>query len=159
MKITFIGGGNMATALIGGLIAQGRRAADLHVGEISAPARARLKECFGVDGDETVGEPAAACDCVVLAVKPQKLREAAAALAPRLNRQVVLSIAAGVRIGDISRWLGGYSRIARAMPNTPALINAGISGLYAGPALAAGERETAAGVLSAVGQVVWVERE
>jgi pyrroline-5-carboxylate reductase len=95
----------------------------------------------------------------VLAVKPQQLREAAQALRPLLGRQLVITIAAGVRIRDLSRWLGGYPRIVRVMPNTPALAGAGISGLYAGGAVSAAGRAAAQRILGAVGATLWVGAE
>ncbi|MCC7487646.1 MAG: pyrroline-5-carboxylate reductase [Burkholderiales bacterium] len=159
MHITFIGGGNMASAMIGGLLAQGWGAADLCVVEIAAPARERLGREFGVRALPALDTAAAAADCIVLAVKPQQLREAARALAPGLVAQLVVSIAAGIRSTDLSRWLGGYRRVVRVMPNTPALVRAGISGLYAPPEVGAGDRARAEGVLAAVGATVWVERE
>ncbi|MDP2253962.1 MAG: pyrroline-5-carboxylate reductase, partial [Thiobacillus sp.] len=96
---------------------------------------------------------------IVLAVKPQSLPEVAAALAPRLAGHLVVSIAAGVRVADLARWLGGHTRIVRAMPNTPALVQAGIAGLFAPPAVSQDARSQAEAVLRAVGGVVWVEDE
>ena len=97
---------------------------------------------------------------VVLAVKPQQMRAAATALAAQLDAApVVLTIAAGIRIADLSRWLGGHARIVRAMPNTPALIGKGISGLYATAAVDAAGRDAAMAVLQAAGEVLWVDAE
>ncbi|MBL8453746.1 MAG: NAD(P)-binding domain-containing protein, partial [Zoogloea sp.] len=131
MKITFLGGGNMAAALIGGLLKQGFKAEDLQAVELSAEGRSKLAGNFGVRAVENLDEQALACDVLVLAVKPQQLRDAVAPVAGRLTRQVVVSIAAGLRLVDIGRWLGGYGNLVRAMPNTPALIGAGITGLFA----------------------------
>jgi pyrroline-5-carboxylate reductase len=159
MKITFIGGGNMAAAIIGGLIRRRWPRSTIQVVEVAQPARARLARAFKVKVRPAPDAGAAASDCIVLAVKPQQLREAARALAPLLARQLVITIAAGVRVKDLSRWLGGYPRIVRVMPNTPALVLAGISGLYAGRAVNAAERAAAQRILGAVGATLWFERE
>ncbi|MBS0325673.1 MAG: pyrroline-5-carboxylate reductase [Proteobacteria bacterium] len=134
--ITFIGGGNMASAIAGGLIAKGAPAASVRVIEPSAAQRTRLASLH--PDIELHAEPAAAAfagaGAAVFAVKPQQMREAATAAAALIAEvPVVLTIAAGVRCTDLARWLGGYARIARAMPNTPALIGAGISAYYATP--------------------------
>lgn len=157
-KLTFIGGGNMATAIIAGLIADGLPANEIEVVEPAADARLRLAERFGV-GVHANLDAAALFPLVVLAVKPQQLPEVARALAPRLRQQLVLSIAAGVRVADLSRWLGGYTRLVRSMPNTPAMVRAGMSGLYAAPTVGDEDRSRAEAVLRAVGSVVWLAEE
>lgn len=164
MRITFIGGGNMATALIGGMLARGRAASDFHVVEPAADQRARLAARFpGVVASPAT--TAAALDgaaVVVLAVKPQQMRDAAHDLAPHLSRSappVVLSIAAGIRLADLERWLGGASRLVRAMPNTPALIGKGISGAFAAPGVDEAGRALAAAVLEGGGELLWVAGE
>ncbi|KAB2325545.1 pyrroline-5-carboxylate reductase [Betaproteobacteria bacterium SCN1] len=157
-KVSFIGGGNMAAAIIGGLVASGADPAGIEVVEINADARAALAARFGVVTHADLSQ-ARLHGLVVLAIKPQSLPEVAAALSTRMAGQLVLSIAAGVRVADLSRWLGGHDRIVRAMPNTPALVRAGISGLYAAPGLTAEARSDAEAVLRAVGGVVWVEAE
>lgn len=159
MKVTFLGGGNMAGAMIGGLLAKGHAARDLAAVEISGEARERLAVRFGVPVYESAGPEALACDLLVLAVKPQDMRAALEPLRGRLGRQLVVSIAAGLRLGDISRWLGGHARLVRAMPNTPALIGAGIAGLYAPPSVDAEGCAHAEAVLGAVGATVWVKDE
>ena len=159
MNITFIGGGNMASAIIGGLIRKRWPRRSLQVVEIAPSARAQLARAHKVKVRAALDAGAAGSDCIVLAVKPQQLREAARALGPRLTRQLVITIAAGVRIEDLSRWLGGYPRIVRVMPNTPALAAAGISGLYAGRAVNSTGRAAAQRILGAVGATLWVERE
>lgn len=160
VKTVFIGGGNMGRALVGGLLAQGHKAGDLTVVELDAAARARLHGEFGVSATETLAAgTAAGADVIVLAVKPQGLRSAAAVLAPVLAAQLIVSIAAGIRIADLSRWLGGYARIVRAMPNTPALLRLGIAGLFADAAVTPAERERAEAILGAVGQTLWCDRE
>jgi pyrroline-5-carboxylate reductase len=159
MRITFLGGGNMAAALIGGLIRRGRAAGELRVVEISAQARARLEDEFGVRCGESMDAESLACELIVLAVKPQQMRAACAPLAGALSSQLVVSIAAGLRLADLARWLGGYRRIVRTMPNTPALIGAGITGLCAAPEVSAEERARAEEILAAVGEVLWIEDE
>jgi len=162
MTITFVGGGNMAAALIGGMVARGRAAADFHVVEPVASQRERLAGKFaGVGLFEAAGAAAVAgAQVVVLAVKPQHMREAAAALAPHVRAvPAVLSIAAGIRLADLSRWLGGYTRLVRAMPNTPALVGRGISAAYASPDVDAAGRSAASAILEAGGEVIFVPRE
>jgi pyrroline-5-carboxylate reductase len=159
MKITFLGGGNMAAALIGGLVKQGFKAADLQAVELSAEGRSKLESQFGVRAAESLDDQALACDVLVLAVKPQQLKAAVAPLAGRLTTQVVVSIAAGLRLVDIGRWLGDYHTLVRAMPNTPALIGAGITGLFANASVSAAGRAAAEQVLAAVGSTVWVADE
>jgi pyrroline-5-carboxylate reductase len=159
LNVTFIGGGNMATALIGGLVARGIVASGIKVVEVLHEARARHAERFGVTCFETPAEAVPHGVAVVLAVKPQQMRAACLALKPHLRDEVVLSIAAGTRLADVGRWLGGKTRLARCMPNTPALIGAGISAVYARPEVAPGEREIVQAILAAAGKVVWVDDE
>jgi pyrroline-5-carboxylate reductase len=164
MTTTFIGGGNMATALIGGMLARGATAAGFRVVEPSADARRRLGDQYaGVRVfAECTAEAVAGTDLVVLAVKPQQMREAAKALAPTLPQvpgPVVLSIAAGIRLVDLQRWLNAYARLVRAMPNTPALIGKGISGAFAAPAVDAEGRSLVSSVLAAAGEQIWVDDE
>ena len=158
-KLTFIGGGNMASALIGGMLRQGASASNISVVEPFEAARARLTSEFGVTAVAAPGAEVAASDLIVMAVKPQNMREAAAALAPHLKNQLVLSIAAGTRITDLSRWLGGHTAIVRTMPNTPALIGMGITGMFAASGVSAAQRAAAESVMRAVGDLVWVENE
>ena len=159
MNITFIGGGNMAGAIIGGLLGKGYAAGALRAVEIAPAARARLEQQFGVRTYAEVCPAAGDSDCIVIAVKPQQVREVAIALRPLLKAQLVISIAAGIRATDLSRWLGGYQRIARTMPNTPALIGAGCSGLYALPGVGSADKSRVDAVLGAVGTTLWFERE
>ncbi len=159
MNITFIGGGNMAAALIGGLIAQGHAASGMRVIEIQAAARAQLSARFGISCAHSVAAAAPLGEVVVLAVKPQQVRAAAVALQPRLTHELVITIAAGIRLTDLSRWLGGHAILVRCMPNTPALIGAGISGLYASTAVGAAQRALADSILGAVGATLWVPQE
>ena len=159
MNITFVGGGNMAAALIGGLIGKGHAPAGIRVVELQAEARARLVAQFGVTCIGTVEAADSLGEAVVLAVKPQQMRAAAQALKARLTRELVITIAAGIRLVDLSRWLGGYATLVRCMPNTPALIGAGISGLYASAAVGAAQRAQAESILGAVGATLWVAQE
>jgi pyrroline-5-carboxylate reductase len=159
MKITFLGGGNMANALIGGLLKTGFDAGDIAVIELSAEGRGRLEQTYGVRCFPAPEAAALACDAVLLAVKPQQMREACAPLAPYLQWQVVISIAAGLRLADLQRWLGGHGRLVRTMPNTPALIGAGVTGLFALPGVSADEKAGAERILQAVGSTLWIEDE
>ncbi|OHC62388.1 MAG: pyrroline-5-carboxylate reductase [Rhodocyclales bacterium RIFCSPLOWO2_02_FULL_63_24] len=159
MKITFIGGGNMAVALIGGLRKQGFSAAGIQVVEPFEAARERLTDAFGVRCAAAVDAAALNCEVLVLAVKPQQLKEAVAPFRGKLGNQLVISIAAGLRMTDISRWLGNYDKLVRTMPNTPALIGAGITGLCADPTVDLEGRTTAEKILKAVGSTVWIENE
>jgi pyrroline-5-carboxylate reductase len=159
MKLGFLGGGNMAAALIGGLLSKGFRGEDMVVVELDPARRTWLKENFPVHVLEHDGPLIEQADVLVLAVKPQQLRAALATLPAPYPGQLILSIAAGVRAGDISRWLGGHPAVVRAMPNTPALVGAGITGLYALPGVIPAQREQASRVMEAVGSVVWVQDE
>jgi pyrroline-5-carboxylate reductase len=159
VNITFIGGGNMARAIIGGLLSKGYTADAISVVEVIPEARERLQRelrvgCFG-----SPGEAAPLGELLVMAVKPQQMRAAAAQVAPHLSGQLVVSIAAGTRLTDLSRWLGGHRLLVRCMPNTPALIGAGVTAVYAAPEVSQAQRASAAQVLEAVGMVLWVENE
>ncbi len=157
-KVSFIGGGNMAAAIIGGLVASGTQPTDIEVVEINADARAQLAARHGVVTHADLSQ-ARLHALVVLAVKPQTLPGVAAALASRLAGHLVISIVAGVRVADLARWLGGHRRIVRTMPNTPAMVGAGITALYAGPRVDAAGRSRAEAILRAVGTAVWVPEE
>jgi pyrroline-5-carboxylate reductase len=163
MKITFLGGGNMANALIGGLRKQGFSAAGIQVVEPLADNRERLTQTFGVRCCAALDAAALNCEALVIAVKPQQTREALAplnaALQGHLKNQLVISIAAGLRLADIARWLGGYRRLVRSMPNTPALIGAGVTGLFADPSVDREGREAAEKILRAVGSTLWLTDE
>ncbi len=158
MNICFIGGGNMAKALIGGLIKRGYAPSKIRVVEIDEQRCVELHEEFAVRAMTDMSEAVARSEIVVLAVKPQQLREVCAQMTPLLNAPLVISIAAGIRAQDISRWLGTQN-IVRCMPNTPALIRHGVTGLYAMPAVQEVERERAEAILEAVGSTLWVAEE
>lgn len=157
--VAFVGGGNMAAAMIGGLVEAGTPPAAIRVLEILAPARAALQSRFGVLASDDAAAVLAGADVVVLAIKPQQMAATCAALAALLQPALLISIAAGIRTADLSRWLGGHTRLVRCMPNTPALVRAGITGLFALPGVDAAGRLQAETLLRAVGEVVWVEEE
>jgi pyrroline-5-carboxylate reductase len=160
MKITFIGGGNMASALISGLAGKLTDGANISVVDPNADALDRLRSNFGVGAFHQVEAAAVASDVWILAVKPDAMREVATVLQPHLGQKpLVMSIAAGIRGADLSRWLGGYGAIVRAMPNTPALIKQGITGLVALAGVSDTQRTAADAVLRAVGQTVWLTDE
>lgn len=159
MKIAFVGGGNMASALIGGLLAQGAGRGAIRVVEPVAAARRRLAARLRLRASAAIDARTLEADTIVLAVKPQDMRAAVAPLAGKLRGKLVVSVAAGIRLQDLSRWLGGHARLVRCMPNTPALIGAGIAGLYAPPGASAADKRRAERILGAVGEVVWVKDE
>jgi len=159
-QIAFLGGGHMARALIGGLIARGVDPANLHVGEPQSAARGALADLrvhATPDNAAAVGGAAV----VVIAVKPQDVQSVVVPLRSVLEerRPVVLSIAAGIRVADLTRWCGAGVPVARAMPNRPALVGAGAAALYAPPGVNREQRALAARIIDAVGMSVWVERE
>jgi pyrroline-5-carboxylate reductase len=159
LKIAFIGGGNMAQALIGGLAGRLTAATHIHVVDVMPATLTLVSERFGVTTAQAPTDVLAACDVIVLAVKPQQLREVVSTIKPFLTSQLVLSIAAGIRAADISRWLGGHQAIVRTMPNTPALIGQGITGAYAMSGVTELQKESADALLRAVGETVWVTDE
>ncbi len=161
MKITFIGGGNMAAALIGGMLSRDFSAGSIEVVELLADTRDRLVATYGVKATAEAAASVPGSDVVVLAVKPQQLAAVARTLGPVIGSALVISIAAGIRLEDIRRWLGASPSLAlvRAMPNTPALIGMGITGLHAGAEVDPEGRALAERILSAAGKVTWVERE
>jgi pyrroline-5-carboxylate reductase len=156
VKISFIGGGNMAKALIGGIIHQ---TSDIHVVDVNPASLNQLNEQFGVKTSNQIDAQIEKSDVVLLSVKPQQLREVAEKLVPHLNRQLVISVAAGIRVTDLSRWLNNYTQIVRTMPNMPALINQGITGMYAMPAVGEEGRSIANDIMRAVGETVWLNDE
>jgi len=158
VRIAFLGGGNMANALVGGLIARGFDRGSLSVIEVSPAARERIA-AHGVRVSTAPDAGLGEADTLVIAVKPQDLRAALASMASRVTEKLVVSIAAGIRLEALSRWLGGHRRLVRCMPNTPALVGAGITGLYAGAEVAQEERHKAETILRAVGEVVWLPEE
>jgi pyrroline-5-carboxylate reductase len=162
MKIAFIGGGNMASALIAGLANKLTAGANIHVADPNAEALERLTQQFGVTTAAAADSAVSAADVIVLAVKPQSMRDVAAQLAPLISpakQPLIVSIAAGIRGADLSRWLGGYGAIVRCMPNTPALIGMGITGMAATAGVSAEQKKAADDILRAVGPTVWLDDE
>lgn len=165
VKVTFIGGGNMARALIGGLLGGPvSRLSDhvqhhIHVVDTNPACLVQLKEQFGVTTSTQIDAQVAASDVVLLCVKPQQIHEVAQKLVPHLSRQLIISIAAGIRIVDLSRWMNNYTAIVRTMPNMPALINLGITGMCSTTDVSAEQRAIANDILCAVGKTVWLANE
>ena len=159
--IAFIGAGHMARSLVGGLVARGMPAAAIHVAEPVAELRDAMQRAFGVAVFAEGADAVAGAATWVLAVKPQVLRSVCAALAPvaQASRPLVVSVAAGITAAQLERWLGGDVAVVRCMPNTPALLGAGVTGLYANPRVAADGRQRAQALLAAVGTTVWLDDE
>ncbi len=159
-NIAFIGCGNIGRCLLGGLLKDGYPATQLRAADADALQRDRLSSETGVRASADNLEAVCDADIVVLAVKPQQMRAAARPLAAALaaRRPLIVSVAAGIRIVDLRRWIGELP-IVRAMPNTPALLGCGAAGLYAGGEVSNEQREQAEGILRAVGLTVWVESE
>ena len=159
--IAFIGGGNMARSLIGARLREGADPRTIRVAEPNADLRGRLAADFGVTVFERGVDAADGAGIVVLAVKPQVLREVCRELAPTVQaiRPLVISIAAGIRIAQIEDWLGGGLAIVRTMPNTPALIGAGATGLHANAATGEQARSAAEAVLASAGATAWIADE
>jgi pyrroline-5-carboxylate reductase len=159
--IAFIGGGNMARSLIGGLVAQGRDPATIHVAEPMPALRDALAADFGVAVFEDGAQAVEGASAWVLATKPQVLRAACEALAPQAQaaRPLVVSIAAGITAAQLERWLGGNIAVVRTMPNTPALLGAGVTGLFASQCVDTAGRAFADTLLSAAGKTVWLVDE
>ena len=160
-RIAFIGGGNMARSLIGGLIADGIEPGLLSASDPDADQRAALSEKFGIETYADNCDAARGADTIVIAVKPQVLHAVASELATlrSVDQAVVISIAAGIRESDLQSWLGGRHPIVRAMPNTPALLGCGVSALYANTYVDAAQREMAESILRAVGAAIWLDDE
>ena len=156
--IAFIGGGNMASAIIGGLIRQGMAPDQIEVIEPWQDARAALQSQYGITAQALPGAQLARAGLVVWAVKPQTFKDAAAQVRPFTPSAVHLSVAAGIRSSSLAQWLGS-ERIVRAMPNTPALIGQGMTALYARPGISTAQRQQVEQVLAPTGQLLWVEDE
>jgi len=157
-RIAFIGGGNMASAIIGGLIKQGRPATAFEVVEPYAEARLALKDKFGIVAHAQAGDTLQGVGLVVWATKPQTFREATLPVRAHVAGALHLSVAAGIPSSSIARWLGS-ERIVRSMPNTPALVGLGMTGLYARSGVTAQDRALIESVTATMGESLWVERE
>ncbi|CAG7599979.1 pyrroline-5-carboxylate reductase [Candidatus Vallotia tarda] len=159
MKIIFIGAGNIASALIGGLLRQGISSDDLHAIDPSAGARKRLNKRYPIETSKAASSIVENYDALILAVKPQVMKKAIEPLAPWLSTQLIISVAAGIRLADISRWLNGYSHVVRAMPNIPALVGVGATGLVSLHSADDADQALAERVLRVVGEIIWCEDE
>jgi pyrroline-5-carboxylate reductase len=157
-KLGFIGGGNMASAIMGGLLRQGLLPEQLVVVEPFEGQRQQLLAQFGVQALAEAGPALQDCQLVVWAVKPQLFKEAATPVRPHVTQALHLSVAAGIRTDSMVNWLG-CERLVRAMPNTPALVGKGMTGLFARETVSANERHTIEQLLSSTGQCLWVPRE
>lgn len=159
-RIVFIGGGNMARSLIGGMIERGVSPTQIHVAEPFAAARESLSREFGVVTGTDNGAAAEQADVVLLAVKPQVMRAVCEEISDRLPAAAVcISIAAGLTSAQLDRWLGGGRAVVRAMPNTPALLGAGATGVFANAATSDAQRASAERLLAAVGISVRIDDE
>lgn len=161
LELTVLGAGNMGRALIGGLLRHGMRPEQIAVGESQEAARTALSHELGITATADNRAAVRKADLVVLAVKPQDARSVLAPLAEELRqrRPVVLSVAAGIRVQALQSWCGADVPVIRAMPNRPALVGAGATGLYAPAEVDASRREVAAQIMQSVGEVVWVATE
>jgi len=160
-RVAFIGGGNMGRAIVGGLISRGHAPGAITVAEPLEAPRTALALDFGVNVTEDNAAAVAVADVVVLAVKPQQMKAVVQPLAAILadRRPVLLSIAAGITTQSLGRWIGAEIPVVRAMPNTPALVGRGATGLFATAAATAADRALVESLLAATGLVAWVEQE
>ncbi|MEZ7859312.1 MAG: pyrroline-5-carboxylate reductase [Parasphingorhabdus sp.] len=159
-SIAFIGGGNMASCIIGGMIANGFSAQDIIVSEPGEQSRLRLEDTYGLTTLTDNQAAAKQADLIVLAVKPQIMRSVAIDLAPALGaNSVVVSIAAGIPLRALQTWLGAYTAIVRAMPNTPAMLLEGATGLFANQHVDPTKRDLVTTIFQAIGYACWVETE
>lgn len=157
LHITFIGGGNMATAMLSGLKINGFAMQHICVVEPNAEKRAQLAAQFSVQVSDNINVDQS--NIIILAIKPQQLKDVCANLNTALSQQLIISIAAGIRTKDISRWLNGYTQIVRVMPNTPAQIQAGVSALYARDEVTQSQRDATMQILKAIGKTLWLKDE
>jgi len=156
--IAFIGGGNMASAIIGGLIRQGHPVDQIEVVEPYEPTRAALLQNYGLTAQPESGAALQRASIVVWAVKPQTFKDAAAQARAHTENALHVSVAAGIRSDSIAQWLA-TERIVRTMPNTPALVGKGMSALYARPAVQANERAQVEAIMACTGEFLWVNDE
>lgn len=160
-NITFVGAGNMATSLIAGLISDGFSASHISVCDINEKKLVLLASRYSVNTNIDSSQLIKKSDVVVLAVKPQSMRAVCESLAEavQMTLPLLISVAAGIRVADLNRWLGGGVPIVRAMPNTPALVQTGATGLFANIAVSEAQRGLAENIMRAVGLTIWVEEE
>ncbi len=161
LNISFIGAGNMASSLIGGLLADGKTPANIHIADTNPEQLDRLQQHFAVTICQSNNAATEAADILVLAVKPQGLKQVAEEIRDSVQskKPLVISIAAGIQEKDINRWFGNDVAIVRTMPNTPSLIQTGATGLYANDKVTDEQRNIAETIMRAVGLAVWVENE
>ncbi len=159
--IGFIGGGNMASSLIGGLVSNGYPADKITVSDLDAQKLTYLSDTFGVNNTQDSSALALDVDILVLAVKPQHMQSVAESVSESSQKKkpVVVSIAAGIRVEAMERWLGGKVPIVRCMPNTPALVKTGATGLYANEFVSDDQKDQVESLLRAVGVTVWLSTE
>ncbi len=160
-SITLIGGGNMGRSLAGGLIRAGWPVAQVQIVDSDADQREKIKRDLGIAATADGPGAVAVADAVVLAVKPQCMADTIRALAEalRVRRPLIISVAAGIPLQSIHNWIGARLPLVRAMPNTPALIGAGATGMCCGADVTPGQKQLAERILGAVGVVQWVEKE
>jgi pyrroline-5-carboxylate reductase len=156
--IAFIGGGNMASAIIGGLLRQGTKAEQIQVVEPHAPSRDKLRTDFGITAQAQASDALTSARLLVWAVKPQVFRDAAQPVKAYTAKALHLSVAAGIRTDSMAQWLG-TERIVRAMPNTPALVGKGMTGLYARAGAGPEDQAYAERVIATTGQFIWLKEE
>ena len=159
MRIAFIGAGNMASSLIGGLLAKGLDAAQIRASDPGAETRAKVAAEHGIELFADNAQAIQDADVIVIAVKPQAMKAVCQDLRPHLQpHQLLVSIAAGITCASLLNWLGSQP-LVRCMPNTPALLGAGVTGLYAGEGVDASQRSRADELLSSAGATVWIDAE
>ncbi len=160
-RIAFIGAGNMAASLVGGMLARGFSAAQITLADVDAERLGMLAAQYGVRVTASNTEAARDADVILFAVKPQQMAEVAAAIAPivQARKPLVVSIAAGTTIAQLQGWLGADAAVVRCMPNTPALVQSGATGLYASTQVSAARRLLAQAMLDAVGIALWLDSE
>ena len=159
-NIAFIGGGNMASCIIGGMLANGFTAQQVRVSDPGEQARDNIQATHGIVATGDNHSAVADADIVILAVKPQVMGPVVSDLASSLNSScAVVSIAAGIQIADLQNWLGDSQAIVRAMPNTPAMVRQGATGLFANPLITSQHKESIQAIFNAVGIACWVDQE
>ncbi|WP_044411124.1 pyrroline-5-carboxylate reductase [Thiomicrospira microaerophila] len=160
-NICFIGAGNMSRSLIGGLIQSGYPKNQIWASDPSSQALAALKQNYGIEGFEDNLTAIDKADIIVLAVKPQQLKALCQTMAEPLktSSKLIISVAAGIKTQSIDHWLGGHQSIVRTMPNTPALIQTGATGLFANHHVSQQQKDDAENILRAAGLTIWVDNE